>query len=132
LVITTASGSYWYYAQTFRNGWDSSAYPARGDLPLGSVSYTVGDFNGDMKDDLLITTPSGSHWYYSTGYGTWDTTAVTPRPDLPLGSVRYVVDDDDGDAAHKKDLIITTASGTYWYDSTGLGWNQVRVGTGAL
>ncbi|HXI59800.1 MAG TPA: VCBS repeat-containing protein [Polyangia bacterium] len=114
LVITTASGSYWY----FSNGDGSWSVPySRGDLPLGAVSYVPGDFNGDGYTDLVITTASGSYLYLSNGDGTWRT--PYSRGDLPLGAVSYVPGDFDGDGY--TDLIITTASGSYWYFSNGDG-----------
>jgi hypothetical protein len=46
------------------------------------VAYVPGDFNGDRKADLVITTARGSFWYISTGTGTWST--PYQRPDLLL------------------------------------------------
>jgi hypothetical protein len=114
LVITTASGSYWY----FSSGDGSWTYPyTRTDLPFGEAEYTPGDFNGDGKTDLVITTASGSYWYFSNGDGTWSVPYT--RHDLPLGAVRYVPGDFNADG--RTDLVITTASGSYWYFSNGDG-----------
>jgi hypothetical protein len=90
------------------------------------VAYVSGDFNGDGKTDLIITTPNGSWWYYSNGDGTWNN-AYT-RTDLTLGNVAYSPGDFDGDG--KTDLIIGTASGSWWYYSTGTGtWDIEGVNT---
>lgn len=123
VIVTTASGSYWYYS-TGTGTWNP-AY-TRTDLPLGSVSFVPGDFNGDLKADVIITAASGSSWYYSTGTGTWN--PAYSRSDLPLGSTSYAVKDFNGDS--KADVIITTATGSYWYYSTGTGtWNPAYTRT---
>ncbi|HWO26109.1 MAG TPA: VCBS repeat-containing protein [Kofleriaceae bacterium] len=123
VIITTSSGSYWY----FSNGNGTWTIPyVRSDLPLHYVSFTPGDFNGDGKTDVVITKTSGSTWYFSKGDGTW-TTPYT-RADLPLGydpswgpfsTVSFTPGDFNGDG--KTDLVIATASGSYWYFSNGAG-----------
>jgi hypothetical protein len=126
VIITTPDGSYWYRS-TGRGTWDT-VY-SRYDLHLGSVDYVTADFNGDGKADMIVTTADGSYWYYSTGVGTWNT-AYT-RTDLTRGKVSYVpADFDTVDlfpfTYQKSGLIITTADGSYWYQSTGTGtWNVV-------
>jgi hypothetical protein len=88
--------------------------------PSGVV-YTPGDFDGDGLTDLVVTTSTGSAWWFSNGDGSWNTTAYT-RPDLPLGVATYTAGDFDGDG--KTDLIITTPGGSYWYYS-----NWTKSGT---
>lgn len=120
LVISTSKGSQWYYAKT---GW-TKALVNRPDLPVGEVTFVPGDFDGDKRCDLVITNPVGSFWYYAGAVrGQWNDTAYQWRLDLPLGTVRYTTADFNGDG--KTDLIITTATGSYWYVSGGLGiWNE--------
>jgi hypothetical protein len=60
----------------------------RADLPLGSVAYTPGDFGGDGKTDLLITTNSGSYLYNGSSNAPF-VPNVYVRNDLPLGAVAY-------------------------------------------
>jgi hypothetical protein len=121
LIITNVSGSYWYFS-TGTGTWNQ-AY-VRNDLPLGKVKYTPGDFDGDGFTDVIISTAGGSYWYFSKGNGTWNNTAYN-RTDLPLGKVGFTVGNFDGDSGHKDDVIISTAGGSYWYFSTGIGtWNN--------
>ena len=75
------------------------------------VEFTTGDFNGDGKADVVVTSAAGSDWYYSTGKGTWN--IAYSRPDLAIGTVAYTPGDFDGDG--KTDLIITTADGSWWF-----------------
>ena len=123
LVITKSSGSSWY----FSNGNGTWSIPhVRSDLPLGSVGFTPGDFNGDGKTDLVIATASGSYWYFSYGNGSW--LEAYTRNDLPFGDVAYTPGDFNGDG--KTDLVITIASGSYWYYSNGDGtWGKPYVRT---
>ncbi len=92
------------------------------------VMYTKGDFNGDGRDDVIITNSNGSFWYYSTGTGTFN--VAYTRGDLRLGSVRFVPGDFNGDG--KDDVIISTTSGSYWYYSTGTGTFNVAYERGDL
>jgi hypothetical protein len=39
-------------------------------------------YNADGKTDLVISTRSGSYWYFSVGNGTW--TVPYTRNDLPI------------------------------------------------
>jgi hypothetical protein len=66
---------------TVRLGRETYPY-TRHDLPLGSVSYTAGRFDNNAWTDLVITTASGSYWYFSNGDGSW--TYPYTRHDLPL------------------------------------------------
>jgi hypothetical protein len=135
MIVSTITGSKWYFSQWTNSGgtrsgsWDQSY--TRSDLPIGVATYTIGDFNGDGKSDMIIVTPSGSYWYFSTssnGVGSWNAN-VYVRTDLPLQSVAYTAADMDGDG--KTDLIITDASGSYWYFSNGDGtWKTPYSNTG--
>jgi Trypsin/FG-GAP repeat len=93
------------------------------------VEYTPGDFDGDGFSDVIITTPSGSYWYYGTGRGTWD--VAYTRSDLPLGQVAFTAGNFDGQTG--TDLIITTNGGSYWYYSDGRGvWDDDTYSRGDL
>jgi hypothetical protein len=124
-VVSNSSGSYWYYS-TGTGTWNT-AY-TRTDLPVGKVHFTAADFDGhgigNAKTDLIIQTWDGSYWYYSTGLGTWNQAYV--RTDLPIGKALYQTGNFDGDSPQdKRDMIITTSGGSYWYYSTGIGtWNN--------
>ena len=37
-------------------------FVVRNDLPLGSVEYARGDFNGDGRDDVIVSIPGRSCW----------------------------------------------------------------------
>jgi hypothetical protein len=118
--MTTLYGSYWQYSKG-RAVWDVPAVGTtvynRTDLPLGSVSYAVGDFDGNFKQDLIVTVLAGSYWFFAdTTLGNF-TTRYT-RTDLPLGTVEYAPGDFDGNG--KSDVIITVSGGSFWYYSTGL------------
>jgi FG-GAP-like repeat len=113
VIILTASGSYWYFSNG--NGTWTCPY-ARTDLPLGSVRYTPGDFNGDHRTDVIIAIASGSYWYYSGFTGNSGSFSCPySRGDLPLSLTDYVTGDFNGDG--RTDVIITIASGSYWYFS---------------
>jgi len=123
VIITTASGSSWFFSKG--DGTWSIPY-VRADLyyhdsrPNGhNVEFTPGDFNGDGKSDLVITTPGGSYWYFSNGNGTW--TYPYTRADLVLGSVDYDAGDFNGDG--KSDLLVEVLDDqlAYWYLSNGNG-----------
>ncbi len=101
IYTVVANYADWIRAQTTRN----------------RVEYTRGDFDGDLRSDLIITTSAGSFWYFSNGNGTWRT--PYSRADLPVGEVKYTPGDYNGDG--KTDLVITTRSGSYWYFSNGNG-----------
>jgi hypothetical protein len=73
---------------------------------------TKRDFNGDGKEDLIMTTPSGSSECTGLASGGF-TFDVWARPDLKLGTVQYTTGDFDGDG--KTDLIITTTGGSFEY-----------------
>jgi hypothetical protein len=75
------------------------------------------DFNGDGRDDLVVSTVSGAYFYLSDGRGGFS--QPYSRNDLPLGTASYVPGDFDGNG--KTDLVITTDSGSYWYFSNGDG-----------
>jgi len=126
VIITTASGSYWYISTGVGNNYVPYQPYYRTDLPLGKVQYVPGDFNGDGKTDLVITTASGSYWYLSTGEGN-EYKPYQPyyRTDLTFGKVQYVPGDFNGDG--KTDLVITTASGSYWYLSTGKDFEYIPI-----
>jgi hypothetical protein len=117
LILTTKSGSYWYISTGTGNSYSPYQAYSRGDLTLGSVNYTPGDFNGDGKTDLIVTTSSGSYWYISTGTGnSYSLYQAYARYDLTLGSVNYTPGDFNGDG--KTDVIMTSPNGSYWYIST--------------
>jgi hypothetical protein len=124
LIITTANGSFWYYSNwtksgtTRSGGWNTQYY--RTDLPTGVATYTPGDFDGDGKTDVIITTPNGSWWYFSTGRGTFNNGWTDPS--LQLNAVAFTPADIDGDG--KTDLIITTPSGSIFY------FSQFTLGSG--
>ena len=86
---------------------------------LGSATFVAGDYNGDGKTDVIITTANGSYEY--TGLlGGGFTPNVWTRTDLTLGNVDYVPADFSGDG--DDDLIVTTASGSYEYLGTTSGF----------
>ena len=118
-ILGEIAGVAWFASLSER--YESSVAAQREFVAAPSrQQYTVGDYNGDGKKDVIITNASGSYWYYSTGTGTWN--PAYTRTDLPLGSVKYTPGDFNGDG--KTDVIITTTSGSYWYYSTGTGtWN---------
>jgi hypothetical protein len=122
LIVTQVSGSSWYYSTG--SGSVSSWNLKKTDTTLtrNQVTFTVGDFNGDHKDDFICNTLNGSTWYFSTGVGTFDTTSYV-RNDLKRGQARFATGDFNGDG--KTDFISTTSSGSDWYYSTGTGtWNK--------
>ncbi|HEX2731093.1 MAG TPA: VCBS repeat-containing protein [Polyangiaceae bacterium] len=123
LIVTTLNGSSWV---TYNGALSSTIAPTRADLTLSNISYTPGDFDGDGRTDVIITTPGGSWWYYAVGSAsnkiTWNETAYPARRDLTLGKVTFSAADYSGDK--KVDLTIITASGTYWYYSTGRAWSE--------
>lgn len=73
---------------------------------------TRGDFNGDGKNDLMVTTSLGSFLYLGKSDGSFIENAYV-RTDLPLGEVDYTPGDYNGDG--RTDLLITTRSGSYVY-----------------
>ena len=78
---------------------------------------------GDGKTDLIISTRSGSYWYFSNGDGTW--TCPYIRTDLPLGAASFVTGDFNGDK--KTDVIVTTKAGSSWLFSDGgedMAWGE--------
>jgi hypothetical protein len=97
--------------------WSNQASACLTVGPRATVMYTPGDFNGDGKTDLVITTANGSFWYFSNGNGTWSVPYT--RSDLPLGAVSFTPGDFNGDG--KTDLVITTVNGSFWYFSNGNG-----------
>ena len=90
--------------------------------------YTTGDFNGDGKQDLILTNPSGSYWYLSNGDGTWRQTYV--RTDLTTYNTQYVVGDFNGD--HVDDVLIYVNMTSYLYVSNGDGTFTGNVWVGAV
>jgi len=104
-------------AFTIQKEWSNIAKKCVTVGPQAGVAYVPGDFNGDGKTDLVITTATGSYWYFSNGNGTFSNPYT--RADLPLGSVAYVPGDFNGDG--KTDLVVTTVTGSYWYFSNGDG-----------
>ena len=81
------------------------------------MKFTPGDFNGDKKADLIVTTSTGSVFSYSTGTGTWNNAQT--NTDWKLGTVLHSVGNYDGDTGGKKDLIVTTNSNSTWKFSDG-------------
>lgn len=96
--------------------------------PQTSPVYTPGDFNGDGLTDLVVSTRTGSYWYFANGTGGW-TTPYT-RADLPISAVSYTPGDFNGDG--RTDLVITTATGSGWYFSNGDGTWNMRYSRGDL
>jgi len=126
LVVATPTGTQWLYANSTKTWNALGADQTRADLTVDSTEYVAGDFDGDHRSDLVITTSSGSYWYYATSVrGQWNEAYV--RPDLALGTVKYIAADLDGNL--KDDLLIVMPSGTYWYYSMGVGlWDDTSVG----
>jgi hypothetical protein len=88
------------------------------------VAYVTGDFNGDEKADLIITTQSGSYWYFSKGDGTFS--QLYSRKDLTLGQYSFLTfTTGDFDADGKTDMVITNPGGSSWMYSNGDGtWDN--------
>jgi FG-GAP-like repeat/FG-GAP repeat len=98
-------------------------------LTCSSASlYTTGDFNGDGKQDLIITNTSGSYWYISNGDGTWKQSYV--RTDLTQYNTQYVVGDFNGD--HVDDMLIYVQGTSYLYISNGDGTFTGNVWVGNM
>jgi len=96
---------------TWGGGFQPSTW-TRPDLSGNSVSYVAGDFDGDHRTDLIITTSYGSFEYLGAGGGGFIADAWV-RYDLTTANTEYVVGDFNNDG--KSDLIITTPGGTYEY-----------------
>jgi RHS repeat-associated protein len=114
LIYTTSAASYWYISDG--NGESYHAYSPyyRVDLAYGKVQYTPGDYNGDGKTDLIVSTGQGSYWYISTGDG-GPYIYSNSRSDLRLGEVKLNPGDFNGDG--KTDLIASNSAGSVWYIS---------------
>jgi hypothetical protein len=103
--VVTAGGSSWYRAGI---SGDFSAVYSRSELQLGSVAYVPGDFDGNGRDDIIVTTTAGSSWYFSQLDGTFAVDVVVDAA-LRLAEVQFLLGDFNGDGA--SDYAAVTASG---------------------
>jgi hypothetical protein len=122
-IATTSSGSYLYTGIPYftkpggsfiANVW------TRADWSIGTVRYTVGNFDGDpkQKDELIVTTAGGSGEYFWTP-GPFGTSAFDlgswNRPDLTLATTTYTVGNFNCDTDTTDDVIISNQFGSYEY-----------------
>jgi RHS repeat-associated protein len=114
LIYTTSAGSYWYISDGNDQPYHAYSPYYRVDLTYGKVQYIPGDFNGDGKTDLVVSTSQGSYWYISTGNG-GPYTYPYSRSDLRLGEIKINPGDFNGDG--KTDLLVSNSSGSVWYIS---------------
>jgi hypothetical protein len=111
-IITTSHGSFGYWGVA-GGGFTPSVW-ARSDLTLGHLDtpntrYVAGDFNGDGKTDVIVTTASGSFEY--TGLqGMFLESAGWQNYSLVINQVAFTPGDFDGDGV--TDIIITTSLGS--------------------
>jgi hypothetical protein len=86
LIISNQSGSYEYtgifYGTFTQNVWIRTDLPYQRPGEGASTMYTVGDFNGDEVDDLIISTPRGSFEYVGQDWGGFAATSWQ-QTDLP-------------------------------------------------
>jgi len=86
LIISNQSGSYEYTGQFYgtftQNVWTRADLPYRPPGGGPSTLFTMGDFNGDEVDDLIISTPQGSFEYVGQDWGGFVATSWQ-RTDLP-------------------------------------------------
>jgi len=74
----------------------------------------LGDFDGDVRHDVLFQTPTGTFLYRGTGAFTNPFTPnVWVRNDLPLSYDEYALGDLNGD--YRTDLWITTPWASHGY-----------------
>ncbi|HYH02340.1 MAG TPA: FG-GAP-like repeat-containing protein, partial [Bacillota bacterium] len=129
VIVTLSSGSYWYLSTGMDNAFKPYQAYVRTDFTLGNVQFTPGDFNGDGKTDILVTTGSGTYWYYSTGSGNaYQIYQAYYRPELTYGKVQFTPGDYNGDG--KTDIIYTTSAGSYWHISLGTGNSYLAYQSG--
>jgi hypothetical protein len=98
-VALNSGGGYFHSAQTY--GFD---------IPTAATSVAVGDFNGDGKSDLVVTTTAGTvNVLLNNGDGS-GTFGATPAYALGGAATSVAVGDFNGDG--KSDLVVTTTAGT--------------------
>lgn len=133
MVITVPGGSFVYEATapgTGRGTWD--VMPALLDLKWGASSFAAGDFDGDGRDDLAVTTAAGSSWYYATATpGAWRIPAASVRTDLVRGTIQFNMANFSG--MRGMEMLMTTTTGSYWINvGDGSVWSPLQVTSDTL
>ena len=135
LLARTPEGSLWFYPGNRRGAYAAPTKIGKFGWEIFDALTSIGDFNGDGKNDLLARKPDGTLWLYP-GTGRVDATSSGYAAPLRIGDFGWdafttLTSPGDMNSDGKPDLLARKADGSLWmYAGTGRvdGTNKGYVG----
>ncbi len=135
LLTRTPEGSLWFYPGNRRGAYAAPTKIGKFGWEIFDALTSIGDFNGDGKNDLLARKPDGTLWLYP-GTGRVDATSSGYAAPLRIGDFGWdafttLTSPGDMNSDGKPDLLARKADGSLWmYAGTGRvdGTNKGYIG----